>query len=163
MWFHLSKKKWPKNALTELRQTKKGHGEPKVDRFSIAPTVGRAFLACPHAEEGKPLHIYRVDVADPERATDTADFETSGEHLVTEAVLVRHKGSIPVTRIGQVLVEAGERVLLMIALRRWKLDMTHEEEQEILWEVEDDVWRFGGLTQEEAREKLAELRGGKRD
>lgn len=84
MWLHLSKKKWKVDAITKLQQTKKGHGEPQVDRFSVAPTVGRAFLGYPHATEGKPLFIYQVHVANPERTTDTADYETTHEHLITE-------------------------------------------------------------------------------
>jgi hypothetical protein len=107
VWFHLSDEEWPTDAITELRQTEQGFGEPEVDRFSVAPTVGRAFLGCPHAKEGKPLFIYEVHVKNPVPATDTADFDTTHEHLITEAVLANEGGSIPVCLLGQVQVEPG--------------------------------------------------------
>jgi len=158
MWFHLSKKKWKVDAITNLRKTKKGYGEPQVDRFSVAPTLGRAFVGCPHATEGKPLFIYEVHVVNPERTTDTADYETTHEHLVTEAVLVNEGGRIPVSLVGQVVVGPGEAVYLKIMYRNWKLDMTYEEEQQVLWEVSDEIWQFRRPSRAEATAKLAELR-----
>jgi hypothetical protein len=83
MWVHLSIDKWETDAITELRQTQKGFGESEVDRFSISPTVGRAYLGCPHAKEGEPLFIYQVHVQNPVRTTDTADYKLTQEHLVT--------------------------------------------------------------------------------
>jgi len=161
MWFHLSKKKWKTDTITELRQTKMGHGEPALDRFSVSPTVGRAYLACPHATEGKPLFIYQVHVKTPERATCTADYETSQEHLITESVLASEDGRIPVSLVGQVLVESEIRVHLLIQYRNWKLEMTHEEEEHVLWNVSDGMWLFCNPSRDEATKKLAELRSGK--
>lgn len=158
MWCHLSKRVWKADAVSELRQTKKGFGEPKVDRLSIAPSVGRAYLACPHATEGKPLFIYQVHVENPVPTTDTADYGTTHEHLITEAVLASEGGRIPVSLVGQVLVEPGERVYLLMVYRNWKLEMTHEEEDSVLWSVQDGIWRYSRPSREEAAAKLAELR-----
>lgn len=162
MWFHLSKSKWVNDAITELRQTQKGYGEPKVDRFSVSSSIGRAYLGCPHAKEGVPLFIYQVHVDGPERTFDTTDYELTNEHLITTDILAKHSGSIPVSLVGEVLVENGERTDLLLALRQWNLNMSHEEEKTILWDVTGTKWRFKLRSQDEATKLLTQLRSVER-
>ena len=160
MWFHLSKGRWKEDAITELRRTRHSYGEPEESRFSVAPSVGRAYLACPHTTKSEPLFIYQVHVQFPIRNTDTADYDISHEYIITEAVLANENGRIPVSLLGQVLVDAGQRPLLSAVYQIWKLDMTYEEENLMLWEVNDGLWRFANPSRSEVTQKLTELRGG---
>ncbi len=160
MWFHLSKDRWKENAITELLRTKNGYGEPEESRFSVAPSVGRAYLACPHTTEGEPLFIYQVHVQLPIRNTNTADYKISHEHIITEAVLADENGRIPMSLLGQVLVGAGQRPYLRFVYSNYNLDITYEEEAQLLWEVSDGLWRFANPSRSEVTQKLTELRGG---
>jgi hypothetical protein len=80
--------------ITELRLPEHGHGEPKVERLSVSPTWGRAFLGCPHSKEEEELFVYEVHVEDPVQTTDTADHEITKKHLITPSVLAQHSGRI---------------------------------------------------------------------
>ncbi len=157
MWFHLSKDRWKEDAITYLRLTEQGYGESKVKRTSVAPSLGRAYLACPYTA---PLFIYHVHVKHPIRTTDTADYKISHEHIITEAVLANENGRIPMSLLGQVLVDAWQRPHLNIVYQNYNLDMTYEEETLVLWEVKDGWWRFANPSHSEITQKLAELRGG---
>lgn len=117
-WYHLSDNPELPNELTELRESKFIYLDVNQPCFSVAPTVSQCIVS---VRKDGIRHIYEVDVKSPlpavEVDSNVRDGELTGEHRITQEVLHREGGAIPLSRLGQLSVDDDMRQKLKIAFR----------------------------------------------
>jgi len=158
MWYHISRAKWDKDFIDDLRAPAEDRslGESRDPRLSVAPTVCQALLGVPEYHGELPvLHIYAVAVDAPEAAT-VGDTSITGEHCITQQVMDRHNGKIPVTYEGYTIWSPEMRVCINHAIHTSVMTDDATLEKAKLWDVVEENWIPKFKEPGDIQEKLAE-------
>lgn len=145
MWYFLSKGEFGE-TLTEVRSPQMAYQESEIPRLCIAPTVSQCILAL-SALVGR-FNIYTIEVDAPEPANESVcDRHSTGEHWVTQEVLDRHRGSIPIRKRGEVEIDLEVRTNLKIPILQRMLPEGWENREPTLWDVQEGLWlpKFGSM------------------
>jgi len=155
-WYHVSVDDQLPALLSELRKPRFAYLDVCEDCFCIAPTVWQCVLPINKVGE---LYIYEVGVKKPIAANvvnnNTADFNTTHEHRITQGVLDDENGSIPLWKVGQISITRDELTLLKVAFSSKKLICNAAQEKEHLWEIVGEQWKRSKLTLGQLEQVLA--------
>ena len=155
VWYHLSSNPDLSPAINELRQPVIAHDESELPRLCVAPTVCQCLLAL--SNEGA-FNIYQMELDGLETPDNSVwDAEQTGEKWITQVVLDKHSGSIPLRRVAEIAISKEHLLFLKCAMRsNPKIDWSVVEDR--LWNKSEEKWTPTFGTMDDVRRIVGDSR-----